>query len=179
MTCYPCHRTMRKNALTRFHYHQQGIVLGFSLMLLSSVTLLGLTFFLLYKQKSQELERKGYEKQSYFIARAGAEDAIYEIKAGNTYWYAGHSALLANGWLGVSGQSFTYMKSYTDSHAAFDYSASYVVSVSNGSSYNSYLIESEGFRVQSHLPGVYRSKFQIEVENQSGSYVVVDGEPLL
>jgi len=83
--------------------NQKGSALVFSIFIITSLSLMVIAYWKAIEIYAESIYFNERGLQAYQIAKAGIEDAIYEVKQGNTWDDAG---LLPSGWEKVSANEY-------------------------------------------------------------------------
>lgn len=108
---------------------QQGSLLVLTSLLLLCISLICISYWELIRYQTKMVKNRREEIKSFYAARAGAEDAIFEIKLGHDW--SVDSFDLSSSWKHVSDHLFLKSTSIPDSLAIsdFGYPVTYSVSV--------------------------------------------------
>eukprot|EP01049_Picozoa_sp_SAG25_P016421 SAG25_NODE_3766_length_977_cov_0.834852_2_plen_145_part_00 len=144
-------------------------------MLLFAVLILVLAFtkMINYQHKRQLVET--YQKQCYFAARAGIEDAIYELKQGNT-WLASDLA----SWVEDLSQTDTFYKDYTAADEGFEYAVTVLVTLTDGFVMDTYDVTSVGQMSRGSPSRTYEQRLSavIAVDTFNNTFSITESQAL-
>tara|TARA_E500000178_G_C16981649_1_gene736090 strand:+ start:807 stop:1346 length:540 start_codon:yes stop_codon:yes gene_type:complete len=153
---------------------ENGSMMLLTLFVFLVVSLITISLWKLIEFRIKLSLNQEHHLRAKYAARSGIEDAIIEIKAGNS-WVEG-STDISSEWTFLSDNTFYKTNSNDDSLTFFDYPVTFSVTLNDGNEDNMYSITSTGaIRRNDASSSIFYSTYQATIlQSFNGEILVLD-----